>query len=65
MDEWTELSRTRIAAGDNEIEVVISRAPEGVVVTLAGVDCDLEGEMPGEYWVAPSGTIAARYGGER
>lgn len=36
---------------------------EGHGITVSGVDCDLEGEMPGEYWLAPSGTIAARYGG--
>lgn len=36
---------------------------EGHGVELNGVDCDLEGENPGLYYIAPAGTIAARYGG--
>jgi len=36
---------------------------QGHGVTVEGDGCDLEGEMPGEYWIAPAGTIAARFGG--
>jgi len=36
---------------------------DGHGVELSGVNCDLEGEMPGLYYLVPAGTIAARYGG--
>lgn len=59
----TELRRTAIEIDeDTFVEVVISHDDEGNrVVTLSGVGCDLEGEMPGEYWIVPEGTIAARF----
>lgn len=46
---------TRISAGGRQVKVVAEVTEDGPVVRLSGIDCDLEGEMPGEYYLTPRG----------
>jgi hypothetical protein len=50
-----------LTIGELTVHVTTQLTDDGPVVRLGGVNCDLDGDMPGEYFLVPSGTIAARF----
>lgn len=56
---------TGVEIGDYVVRLAIDALDDGTpVITLAGENCDLMGEMPGEYEVRPLGTLQAQFAPE-
>jgi hypothetical protein len=52
-DMDTTTQTTTLTLDGMTVEVSIQRTDDGPLVTLGGVNCHLEGEMPGEYYLKP------------
>lgn len=47
------LTEATLGAQGLSLTVAISETDDGPVVRLTPINCNLEGDMPGEYWLSP------------